>query len=231
MSKYTTELRYICESLAGLKKSVGYSEVNSVIATARPLIFDFDYPLYQGVDKVRLESSIILAYYDREIGFETVGLFKLKLMAKMRQIMPYFNQLYKSADLAYNPLENVSYKETVNRENVGGKTNSSESSGTSNDSSNGTRKYSDTPSGGLTGVMSDEYLTEAEMTSTTVTGRTTDTTSGSMQERYLAEDVKVITGKLGGESFAKMILEYRETILNIDSMIIGELADLFMGVW
>ena len=28
MSRYTTEVRYICESLAGLDKSVGYSNVN-----------------------------------------------------------------------------------------------------------------------------------------------------------------------------------------------------------
>lgn len=39
MSRYTTEVRYICESLAGLDKSVGYSNVNEVIEKSRNKIF------------------------------------------------------------------------------------------------------------------------------------------------------------------------------------------------
>ena len=43
MSKYTTELRYICESLADLSESEGYDQTEEVIELARPKIFDFEY--------------------------------------------------------------------------------------------------------------------------------------------------------------------------------------------
>ena len=39
MSKYTTELRFICESLAGLTESQGYDQVNWIIEQAAPKIF------------------------------------------------------------------------------------------------------------------------------------------------------------------------------------------------
>ena len=40
MSKYTTEVRYICETYAGLDESVGYDHINEVIAAAQNQIFD-----------------------------------------------------------------------------------------------------------------------------------------------------------------------------------------------
>ena len=46
MSKYTTELRYICETEAGLSESVGQTKIKDVIAKAIPKIFDFDFPIF-----------------------------------------------------------------------------------------------------------------------------------------------------------------------------------------
>ena len=43
MSKYTTEVRYICEKYAGKDVSVDYNKVDEVIDAARPFIFDFNY--------------------------------------------------------------------------------------------------------------------------------------------------------------------------------------------
>ena len=45
MSKYTTEVRYICESEAGLTVSGGANEVENVIALAIPKVFNFDFLL------------------------------------------------------------------------------------------------------------------------------------------------------------------------------------------
>ena len=107
MSKYTTEVRYICEEAAGLDASVGYSDVNEVVDLAIPKIFDSSLNFYNEETKARLLPKILLHYYQREIGFETVGLWKLKLNQKLREILPYYNQLYRSEDLEYNPLQNV----------------------------------------------------------------------------------------------------------------------------
>ena len=112
MSKYTTEVRYICETNAGLKESKGYKSVAEVIANSRTKIFDFDYPIYDESYRSVLETKILKHYYTREIGLETVGLWKLKLDTKMNEIMPYYNQLYKSALIEFNPMYTTDlYKE------------------------------------------------------------------------------------------------------------------------
>ena len=46
MSKYTTQVRYICEQLSGYVQSVDYSDVDLVLRSAEPKIFDFDYPIF-----------------------------------------------------------------------------------------------------------------------------------------------------------------------------------------
>ena len=112
MSKYTTEVRYICENYAGLDESVGYDNIDTVIENARTKIFDFDYPIFNSEYKPILESKILKHYYTREIGAESVGLWKLWLNNKMNEIMPYYNKLYESELVEYNPLENEDMSST-----------------------------------------------------------------------------------------------------------------------
>ena len=107
MSKYTTEVRFICEEAAGLRESVGYEDVNEVVTKAYPKIFDSSLNFYNEETKTRLLPKILIHYYQKEIGFETVGLWKLKLNQRLREILPYYNQLYASEDIEYNPLQNV----------------------------------------------------------------------------------------------------------------------------
>ena len=85
MSKYTTEVRFICEEAAGLKESKGYEDVNQIVQTAYPKIFDPSLVFYDEETKTRLLPKILLHYYQREIGFETVGLWKLKINQKLRE--------------------------------------------------------------------------------------------------------------------------------------------------
>lgn len=107
MSKYTTEVRYICEEAAGLDESVGYNDVERVVQTAYPKIFSSSLEFYNDETKARLLPKILIHYYQREIAFETVGLWKLKINQKLREILPYYNQLYASEALEYDPLKNV----------------------------------------------------------------------------------------------------------------------------
>lgn len=119
MSKYTTEVRFICENSAGLAESVGYSSVESVLDASRPKVFDFDYPIFDEAYRATLEKKILKHYYTREICCETVGLWKLFLNRKMNEIMPYYNQLYKSALIEFNPLYDVDLTTTHQRVNNG----------------------------------------------------------------------------------------------------------------
>lgn len=45
------------------------------------------------------------------------------------------------------------------------------------------------------------------------------------------EYLQKVVGKSGGMSYSAMLLEFRETFINIDEMIIEELTDLFFGLW
>ena len=107
MSKYTTEVRYICEHFSGLNESVGYNDVEQVIKNCLAKVFDFNFPIFDESYRTVLETKILRHYYTREIGLETVGLWKLKLNTKLNEIMPFYNQLYKSELIEFNPLYDV----------------------------------------------------------------------------------------------------------------------------
>ena len=116
MSKYTTEVRYICESYANLDESADYQSIDEVIENSYRKIFSVDkIPMFNGESaehRAGLLKKILLHYYSREIGYETVGLWKLKLNQKMIEIMPYYNQLYESELLQFDPLKNVDVTRT-----------------------------------------------------------------------------------------------------------------------
>lgn len=283
MSEYTTELRFICETLAGYDMSQGYGKVTDIIDKSWQKIFDFDFPIFDSAYRSVLCKKILMHYYTREIGFETVGLWKLKLNAKMNEIMPYYNKLYASETYTFNPLYDADYTKSHEGEDSGNSSDDSTHTGTIGDAGThgGTvgdsfskvgniddsardvedkeswNTYSDTPQGALTNVANETYLTDARkitednvITHTNArdydeTGsntRTYNETTGNtrtfneangVDREYSStnEYVERVVGKMPGKSYSKMIMEYRESLLNIDMMVINELNKLFMLVW
>jgi len=377
LSKYTTELRYILETYSGI--SGGYDKVFQVVDGAVERVFDFSWPIWDESYRNVLSKKILLAYYTREICVETVGLWKLRLSNKLNEIMPYYNQLYRSATLEFNPFYDVDLTTThqgkgteqqdssetgiikehstdsktknetgnlskdytttgtdsktsitndVTASDGGGKdTTSGSTSGKSDttehtegkddvnnnsksntvDSRNGgeTTAQSDTPQGALDNVLNKTYLSFAEDKTRTeggtseTTGNTTvagtnssdrtvgvvdstsneqtvnktnfDTTTyngdnkvngtssgtnkgtetntvegsetgssnrdqdttktGKVNANTTDEYIQIVKGKNGGPSYSKLLMEYRETMLNIDKMVLDELDCLFMQVW
>lgn len=63
-----------------------------------------NYPIFDENYRNILNEKIINHYLFNEIGMETAELFKFYLNTTMREIMPYYNQLYKSELLEFNPL-------------------------------------------------------------------------------------------------------------------------------
>ena len=59
MSKYTTEVRFICESYAGLSDSVGLTNVNTVLQNSVDKVFDFDFPIFDENYRRPLEIKIL----------------------------------------------------------------------------------------------------------------------------------------------------------------------------
>ncbi len=259
MSKYTTEVRFICENSASLSESVGGNSVNEIIDKAIPKVFNFDFPIFDESYRGVLCKKILKHYYTREIGLETVGLWKLKLDTKLNEIMPYYNQLYKSELIEFNPMYTVdvtterSDKRDTESKGNQNRTDNETANATTNETKNSVSsyitgsddKYSDTPQGSLGGVDDDTYLTNARIISGNGSGENADTVVGAnsaTQERKsesadtknvldVGEYLERVTGKNNGESNSDMLLKFRETFLNIDMMIIGELGELFMGLW
>lgn len=142
MSKYTTEVRFICENNAGLTESKGYRDIKDILTTAAPKIFDFDFPIFDEQYRLPLEIKILRHYYTREICEETVGLWKLRLEDRLNTIMPYYNKLYESELIEFNPMYDVDLTRDHKTKNDGENNNTSnrithgESSGTSDGTRN-----------------------------------------------------------------------------------------------
>jgi len=243
MSKYTTEVRYICETYAGLTESAGFADVGKVIEDSRAKVFDFDYPIFDENYRQALESKILLHYYTQEIGLETVGLWKLKMQAKLNEIMPYYNQLYKSEMLTFNPLVDVDLKTQRSGSSNNETTGKSESVTANNDVSTTNRDgttydlYSDTPQGGLQGVDSETYLSSAgkrknqEASENTSAGSSSNSGTVNNNISTTEQYIEYVSGKNGGENYAKKLMDFRKSFLNIDMMIIRDLRSLFMYLW
>lgn len=242
MGKYTTELRFICESKAGYAESQGYGKVDEIIKSARTSIFDFDYPIFDPDYKEDFECMILRHFYSREIGYETYGLWHLKLWDKINLIMPYYNKMYKSALLEFNPLYDVDYETTHAGEGTGTTGDSETVSDSRNRNDNNTRwdLFSDTPQGGINGITADydsvannTYLTDARKITdaggVTESGALSRQKAGNMSstDRY----VDKVIGKRGGLTYSAMITEFRKTFLKIDEMVCEELEPLFLGLW
>ena len=90
-----------------LKTLMENPEVNKLLQKALS-----SYPLYEEVVKPNgisyiptreaLNEAILNHYKYREIGFETVGRFLDEFEISMKEIMPYYNQLFKTVDTMNN---------------------------------------------------------------------------------------------------------------------------------
>lgn len=252
MASYTFEVKDICCKYAGIPLSEsGYYNSSEIIERGAGGIFDFTYPIFDENHRSELERKILAHYYSREIGFETVALWKFKLASKMNEIMPYYNQLYESEKLIKDPLVSTDYVRTTDREyedtghTTGHETTKGDSSTTSNNkaSSNGTTfdLFSDTPQGGLNGVNNEEYLTDARKiikndndssdayASMVENGQRDNTVNDNRNGN--SNDTVRMKGNFGTMTKSKMLKEYRDTFLNIDMRIISELEDLFLMLW
>lgn len=188
-------------------------------------IWDFEYDgFYEGDDKIAFEKKVIDHYYFRQIGQETVERFKHFFRCRIREIMPYYKQVYKSIkimDEIEDPFGNVDITETTT-ENT--KTNTS-SNGTLTGNNSNTHKYLDSPHGSIENL--DSYLTEA----TTDNGNTSSTSVGSGEGKTDRTLTYTKKGNQGVNTYAHDMVEYRQTFLNIDKMIIDDLNNLFLGVY
>lgn len=112
-------------------------------------LWDFYYPsYYTGVEKEAFERKVIDHYYFRQIGQETVGRFLHMFRTRIKEVMPYYIDLYKTVQIMHNiedPFGNVDIVETFTQETTG--STSGESSGSLTGNTTGTSTTSGTATG------------------------------------------------------------------------------------
>ena len=203
MSKYTTEVRYICEQKSGLDESVGCDDVDVVISKSWNKIFTTQCKIFDENYRSILCSKILKHYYLREIGAETVGIWKLWMNTKLEEIMPYYNQLYESALLEFDPFKDVDYKKEHEGESED--THSGESNTTKDGSSDYSNSDTRSDSGRTqeTGTITDTR-TISETGSYSKSGgksdRYSDTPQGTINNTDVEGDAYLTNVRLIGEN-------------------------------
>lgn len=208
-------------------------------------LWDFEYPsFYEGDEKTAFEQKVIDHYRFRQIGSETVGRWHHQFRTRVREVMPYFIQLYKSVaimDAIDDPFGNVDVTETFTRERSSNSktestgTNSETIVGSTSETLTGTKKFSNTPQGSIANL--DSYMTEATVDNTSNAGSNNQTANGTgsadTEQNDTENESYTMTkqGNQGVNTYAHDMKEFREIMINVDLQVIEALNDLFLKVY
>ena len=223
MSKYTMELRELFTPIKFNPPIFTKEEVEAFFKDYELT----DYLTQDQIDTIeeagiwtkdKLASKIVDHYFMREIGQETIGLFKHYAKVTMKELMEEYLPLIYSASIKYDPLVNVDYTETFSR------TANIDSNGTS--SSSGLGVMSDTPQGQ---ISKQSILAGSYASTTSANENEVESSSGSETSEDYTKRMKGNSGV--SATSQKMIQQYRENIRAIDREIIEKLEPLFMGLY
>ena len=212
MAKYTIEIRKLCDLLTRETIESWFKDYElSDYLTDDEITVINDRGTWS---KDKLAKKIVDYYFTREIGFETPALFKLHVKSKMNNIMESKLPLIYSSAIKYDPLVNVDVTTTVSRQ--------IDDTGSSNAS--GLTVNSDTPQG----QISKAEILAGNYASSTQAGESTN----SSTNQSIEESSTRTKGNSGVSATAqKMVEQFRENIVSIDTDIINELSKLFMGLY
>ena len=176
--------------------------------------------------KEKLAKKIVDHYFMREIGYETPALFQHFAKIKMQEIMEYELPVVYSNSLEYDPLESVLFDITETRKIKG----TGESSSESNSNGTGLSVASDTPQTNINKqeILAGQYAsqTNASESNTGVTGNTSTESETTEQFTHHEQGNKGVL-----DSYQKMLVDYRKSLVAVDKEIIEQLDELFMGIY
>lgn len=189
-----------------------------------------------------------------KLGLKHHGLFKHFANVEMQEIMEEFLPIIYSNSIEYDPLVNVDFTETferdINNENTnetslsGTSTNAGTSSSNSTNNSSGLNVSSDTPEGQITkqNILNGSYATSTNASETTssindstsVNNSTTNSNTSNSNGTNATQETytKHQKGNSGISTTAQaLIKQYRDIIFAVDKEIIKRLNTLFMGIY
>lgn len=241
-----------------------YLPMTQQIDLSLPHFFNFSYPIWAESYKPVLERKIIMKYFTKEICSEDVGEWKIFLEQRMNEIMPYYNEVYKTVSKEFEWLVDMDNSETyegnkmqtgtINGTLTGKTTGNDTGTSTTNiidtgetvDTSKAKDLKSDLPQANYNNLDYGTSLNEIDTTGTNKSIRDSSTnatntldstsevnTNNNTSTNANANDTysRIRKGLSGSRSLTQLNVEYRESLINIDKMIVDELKDLFMTLW
>lgn len=182
-----------------------------------------EYPIFDEDYRPHLNAQILDQFWNQEIGQETIELFQLALRRKLNQIMPVMNQQYEISRIKFDPLQTVSIRNVA--ASTGKTVTAGESDSTSTSDAKSRAVSQELPQTMLSGTG--DYATAAQdNVSNTAAGGKVNESSTANQDGTTDSST---TGFQGNP--AMMLLQYRQSLVNVDMMILDELKELFMLVW
>lgn len=161
----------------------------SIVHQAAPYIFDFDFPIHDETHRLALEEKIIKRYYFRHICCPDEDEWKMRLDARLNEIMPYYNKIYESFDYLVDFMDDVDYTREVGEDTQ--KANSENTTSTQNTAANtdsvktenSEANRSSTSSGSTqeTGIGTESRDT-TDSTTTNAVNQYSDTPQGSLTD-------------------------------------------------
>lgn len=239
MATFTMELNEVIESLYNPSSDPDeweqeYESVtfNGVTYGRLPVLPQYNdiglayYPLFnEGYRKI-LNGKIIDEYYNQEIGTETIDNFRLILRKKMDQIMPYYNKLYETEMITYDALDTMRIH-SVGNSHMEGEELSEATNVTDSTTKSGARVIgSNFPQTMLAG--NGDYASSGTDTNSESDVDTSVSQDGKSASNTDSNSDTLVTGYQGAAS--DLIVKYRNSLINIDTMVLAELADCFMMV-
>ena len=185
-------------------------------------------------NKNKLAKKIVDHYYMREIGFETPGLFANRVKARMQEIMEDYLPVIYSNAIKFDPLVNVDFTETFERNIESESQSNGSSNSNSNSNSSGLNVNSDTPQGQISkeAILQGNYASQTSASESESAVQDATKTQNTGTANQLENYTKKTKGNSGVSATAQaLIKQYRDIIRAVDREIIEKLNDMFMGIY
>lgn len=224
MASFTLELHEVIEFTGGVADVDPTTGIRKLVGGNIGLSH---YPIFDEAYRDRLTGKIVDHYWNREIGTETIDQFQLHMRRHMNEIMPYYNSLYASEKIQFDPLATVDLRTLTDAQSVQDVTTEGETGAVSENKAESRSVQSETPQNMLAGNK--DYATAA---ADVHSKQNADTTGTENTQSNSTTDNTSDTRMTGYQGIAsELLMRYRESLIQIDRMIISDLNQNFMLVW
>ena len=232
MSLWTMQVMEILKNYALPQTNLPF---DSLIDATYQDYFNFDFPWYtdndNGTSKIEFQKLFLLRHMMDYIGQETIEQHRMFLAERLREVMPMYTQLFESMNLDMDWIKDVDMTYTGNESGTRNTTGNSsrETEVTNNNTTNTQAINSDNPQ--IT-IQTEDYASEMSRGQSTSQGTGSETSSdtSAVNENTSRDESRSESGYRGRRK-GDVIKEYRESILNLNQMLLEECKDLFLGVW